>query len=64
MAAVFIRAPKIERAGKTVKILAEFDGAPVLVSERNILASNFHSELDNDTRLLKYFTSKFLPTMA
>ncbi len=60
MAAVFIRAPKVVRTGKEVRILAEFENHAVLVSEGVTLASNFHSELEGDTRLLEFFMSNFL----
>ncbi len=53
--AIFIRAPKIVRVGSAVEILAEHDGAPVLVSQRNLLASSFHPELTGDPRVHKYF---------
>jgi 5'-phosphate synthase pdxT subunit len=58
--AYFIRAPKVVRFGKKVNSLALYDESPVLVSESNILASSFHTELDNDTTLLRYFLDNFL----
>jgi len=57
--ATFIRAPKITRMGEKVKSLIEYDNSPVLVSEGNILASSFHTELDNDTTLLEYYIKSF-----
>ncbi len=59
MTATFIRAPVISRIGENVQTLAVYHGAPVLVSENNILASSFHTELDDDTTLLEYFLNKF-----
>ncbi|MCS7198095.1 MAG: pyridoxal 5'-phosphate synthase glutaminase subunit PdxT [Candidatus Bipolaricaulota bacterium] len=53
--AVFIRAPKIVRVGSEVEILAEHDGVPVLVRQKNLLASSFHPELTGDPRVHKYF---------
>lgn len=53
--AVFIRAPKIVRVGSGVEILAEHDGAPVLVRQKNLLASSFHPELTDDPRVHQYF---------
>jgi len=53
--AVFIRAPKIVRVGPGVEILAEHDGAPVLVRQKNLLASSFHPELTGDPKVHKYF---------
>ncbi len=58
--AAFIRAPMITRIGDNVKTLAEHDGVPVLVTEKNIMASSFHTELDDDTTLLEYFLKKFV----
>ena len=58
--ACFIRAPKVVRFGEKVNSLALYDKSPVLVSENNILASSFHTELDNDTTLLRYFLDHFL----
>lgn len=56
----FIRAPKISRIGKNVEVLASYDNGPVLVAENRILASSFHTELTEDTVLLKYFFDNFL----
>ena len=58
--ACFIRAPKVVRFGENVNSLAHYEKSPVLVSENNILASSFHTELDNDTTLLRYFLDHFL----
>jgi len=55
--AVFIRAPKITRSGPAVEVLAEHDGAPVLVRQGNVLASSFHPELTDDTRIHEFFLS-------
>ncbi len=54
---VFIRAPRISELGSNVKILAEYDGYPVLVRKDNILAASFHPELTDDTEIHKYFMS-------
>jgi pyridoxal 5'-phosphate synthase pdxT subunit len=43
--AVFIRAPKIDRVGREVEVLASVGGDPVLVREGNITASTYHPEL-------------------
>ena len=53
--ATFIRAPRITRLGHSAKSLAVYRGAPVLVSQGKCLASSFHTELEDDTRLLYYF---------
>lgn len=52
---VFIRAPIFESIGNQVEVLAEFGGHPVLVRERNVLASSFHPELTEDTTIHEYF---------
>jgi 5'-phosphate synthase pdxT subunit len=38
-----------------VEVLAELDGKPVLVQQGRILASTFHPELTDDTRIHEYF---------
>jgi 5'-phosphate synthase pdxT subunit len=48
---VFIRAPKIERVGPNVEILAREKNDPVLVRQGNIMAATFHPELSEDTRV-------------
>jgi pyridoxal 5'-phosphate synthase pdxT subunit len=53
--AVFIRAPWVERAGPGVGVLASYDGHPVAVREGNVLASAFHPELTDDSRLHALF---------
>ena len=58
--ATFIRAPKITRVGAGVDVLAIYEDSPVLVRQGNILAGSFHTELDDDTTLLRYFFSHFL----
>ena len=52
---VFIRAPRIERVGKGVQVLAEREKHPVLVKEGQILAATFHPELSSDTRVHELF---------
>ena len=52
---VFIRAPRIERAGQEVEVLAELEGDPVLVREGRILAASFHPELTDDGRVHERF---------
>jgi pyridoxal 5'-phosphate synthase pdxT subunit len=55
--AVFIRAPAIERVGDAVDVLAEVDGAPVMVREGRFLASTFHPEMTGDNRVHSLFVS-------
>src|SRR5262245_9358893 len=52
---VFIRAPKIMRAGKGVEVLATAGGDPVLVRQGKIMAATFHPELSEDTRVHQEF---------
>ena len=56
--AVFIRAPIIESCGPGVGILSTLGEHPVLVEHAGILASTFHPELTDDTRIHEYFLSK------
>ena len=53
--AVFIRAPLFTKAGKSVKILCQYDGGFVMAREKNMLATAFHPELTDDLRVHKYF---------
>ena len=57
LTATFIRAPRVTRVGAEVTVLATWRGDPVLVRQGRILAAAFHTELDDDTRLLEYFLS-------
>lgn len=52
---VYIRAPRITRAGGAVETLAERDGFPVMVRQGNLLAATFHPELSDDTRVHQFF---------
>lgn len=55
---VFIRAPFITDPGADVRILARFDGKPVLAEQGNLLAAAFHPELTADLRLHRYFVRR------
>ncbi len=48
---VYIRAPRIERVGRDVEVLAERDGHPVLVRQGTVMAATFHPELSEDPRV-------------
>jgi len=48
MRMVFIRAPRITRAG-AVEVLARFHGEPVLVRQGNVVGAAFHPELAGET---------------
>ncbi len=52
---VFIRAPIIESVGRGVKVLAEYEGHPVLVEQDRVMAATFHPELTSDTTLHEHF---------
>jgi len=56
--AVFIRAPYIKKAGREVRVLAEFKGKIVMAQQKNILVSSFHPELTEDLRVHKHFLSE------
>ena len=58
--AVFIRAPAIVSAGKSVKVLSEIDGRIVAAQQKNLLALAFHPEMTDDLRLHEYFL-KMIP---
>jgi len=49
--AVFIRAPKIERVGDGVEVLARHNDTPVVVRQGSIALTSFHPELSEDDRL-------------
>ena len=52
---VFIRAPKIERVGREVEVLAREGNDPVLVRQGKAMAATFHPELSDDMRVHKAF---------
>lgn len=52
---VFIRAPYVENVGSNVDILSIVDDNIVAVREKNILATSYHPELTNDTKVHNYF---------
>ncbi|HTA44479.1 MAG TPA: pyridoxal 5'-phosphate synthase glutaminase subunit PdxT [Bryobacteraceae bacterium] len=56
--AVFIRAPIIRSTGPGVRVLAQYEGDPVLVEQGRHLVATFHPELTKDSRVHKLFLSK------
>jgi 5'-phosphate synthase pdxT subunit len=56
--AVFIRAPIIRSVGQDAKILASYQGDPVLVEQGRHLAATFHPELTDDSRVHLMFLRK------
>lgn len=54
---VFIRAPWIEDVGSDVRVLSSYEGRPIVLQQRNLLAASFHPELVGETALHEYFLS-------
>jgi len=52
---VFIRAPKIERVGEGVEVVATEGSDPVLVRQGSTMAATFHPELSDDRRVHQLF---------
>ena len=52
---VFIRAPKIERVGAAVEVIATQGTDPVAVRQGTAMAATFHPELSEDTRVHQAF---------
>ena len=52
---VFIRAPRIERVGEGIEVLAKRGADAVLVRKGSVMAATFHPELSDDTRVHEEF---------
>lgn len=52
---VFIRAPKIQRLGQGVEVLATEGADPVVVRQGRTMAATFHPELSEDSRVHRAF---------
>ena len=52
---VFIRAPRIERVGPNVEVLATEGDDPVVVRQGKVMAATFHPELSDDPRVHQAF---------
>ena len=52
---VFIRAPRIERVGPGVEVLAKHEGGIVAARQGRLMATSFHPELTGDPRVHRYF---------
>ncbi len=52
---VFIRAPKIERVGPGVEVIATEGADAVAVRQGSVMAATFHPELSDDTRVHQAF---------
>jgi 5'-phosphate synthase pdxT subunit len=57
---VFIRAPRVERVGPDVEVLAELDGVPVAVRQGDHVGLAFHPEVTGDDRLHRLFVERLL----
>ena len=56
--AVFIRAPIIRSVDEPARVLARYQGDPVLVEQGRHMAATFHPELTTDPRLHRLFVDK------
>ncbi len=60
---MFIRPPQIIKVKRQVEVLAKHKfgnkTSPIAIKYRNILATTFHSELEEDNPLTRYFLSEF-----
>jgi len=56
--AVFIRAPIIRRVGESARVLAHYQGDPVLVEQGPHMVATFHPELTSDSRVHELFLEK------
>lgn len=55
---IFIRAPRIERVGANVEVLARFEGEPVAVARRCHVGLAFHPEMTGDDRVHRLFLDR------
>jgi 5'-phosphate synthase pdxT subunit len=62
--AVFIRAPLVERTGRSVEVLASVDGTPVALAQGPHLALGFHPEMTHDDRLHRLFLDRLAARVA
>ncbi|MFN4032900.1 MAG: pyridoxal 5'-phosphate synthase glutaminase subunit PdxT [Fimbriimonadales bacterium] len=60
---VFIRAPIVSQIGDGVDTLSELEGTIVAVQQGKLLATAFHPELTDDTRVHQYFLSLISGTL-
>jgi pyridoxal 5'-phosphate synthase pdxT subunit len=55
---IFIRAPRITRVGSEVRVLATYEGVPVVLEQGNLLVASFHPELVGESGLHRYLLTK------
>jgi pyridoxal 5'-phosphate synthase pdxT subunit len=58
---VFIRAPRIASVGRNTQVLATFNADPIMVQQGRLMATVFHPELTNDSRVHRYFLEHVIP---
>ncbi|MEZ5323090.1 MAG: pyridoxal 5'-phosphate synthase glutaminase subunit PdxT [Microthrixaceae bacterium] len=56
--ATFIRAPRVERVGAGVEVLASLDGHAVALRDGAVMATTFHPELGGDDRFHRLFLER------
>lgn len=54
---VFIRAPRIERVGPGVEVMARCGGDPVLVTQGAVIGASFHPELSASSLVHEYLVN-------
>ena len=57
---VFIRAPRIERVGEGVEVLATHEKSIVAARQGRLMATSFHPELTGDLRIHRYFVKSVI----
>jgi len=55
---LFIRAPKISKLGKGIKILATYKKQPVMITNGRHFATTFHPEIGDDYRIHEHIMGK------
>ena len=55
---VFIRAPKISKLGKDIKVLATYNNQPVMATDGRNYVCSFNPEIGLDFRIHEYFLSQ------
>ncbi|HSJ50846.1 MAG TPA: pyridoxal 5'-phosphate synthase glutaminase subunit PdxT [Actinomycetota bacterium] len=55
---VFIRAPVVEDVGPDVRVLAEYEGHPVVLEQGRLVVASFHPELVGETGLHEYLLGR------
>jgi 5'-phosphate synthase pdxT subunit len=62
--AVFIRAPRVERCGDDVEVLATYDNNPVVIAQGQHVALSFHPEMTHDDRIHRLFLDRLRDPVA